>query len=145
MSKKIDFSKPLSADDAAYVADRPWLARDAELAGFEVQYDDDFTVETSDNENDAPSGINPEDTDLQRRAEQAASEASEDDESDDEESDEEEGDGLDELEFADLKEEAGDRGLSKAGSKEQLIARIREYDAENAESDDESEDDDSAE
>src|SRR5690349_14579340 len=112
MSRIIDFSKPLSADDAQYVADRPWLARDAELAGFEVQYDDDFTVETSDNENDAPSGINPEDADLQRRAEEAASE-----EEDDEEDDEDEGDGLDDLSYDELKEEAGNRELSKAGSK----------------------------
>lgn len=33
MSRQIDFSKPLSKADQAYADDRPWLRRDAEMAG----------------------------------------------------------------------------------------------------------------
>lgn len=37
MSRDIDFSKPLSEDDTAYVRQRDWLIRDAELSGFDVR------------------------------------------------------------------------------------------------------------
>lgn len=39
MARKIDFTKPLNADDEQYVRERPWLARDAELEGHTVSYE----------------------------------------------------------------------------------------------------------
>lgn len=36
MSRNIDFSNPLSEEDAEYVRQRDWMVRDAELSGFEV-------------------------------------------------------------------------------------------------------------
>lgn len=51
MSRKIDFTQPLDADDAAFVADRPWLIQDAELAGIEVQYlEEDFEADEEEEE-----------------------------------------------------------------------------------------------
>ena len=138
MSKRIDFSQPLSADDAAYVADRPWLLRDAELAGIEVTFDDDFTVDGEDDEQDEntnPEGGSEETGD----GSEDGSEGSEDDESED---DEDEAVDYSTWEYADLKDEAGNRELSKAGSKEQLIARLQEDDAARA-AEEESDEDDS--
>ncbi len=40
MSRNISFKKPLDGDDAAYVRDRPWLIRDAELQGIKVRFAD---------------------------------------------------------------------------------------------------------
>jgi hypothetical protein len=37
MAKQIDFSKPLTDDEAEYVAQRPWMLRDAELEGHEIR------------------------------------------------------------------------------------------------------------
>lgn len=45
MARKIDFTKPLSDDDLAYVADRPWIMQDLELSGVKI-----------------PDGTEPEDT-----------------------------------------------------------------------------------
>lgn len=51
MSRQIDFTQPLDAADAAFVADRPWLIQDAELAGIEVQYlEEDFEAEDEEEE-----------------------------------------------------------------------------------------------
>ena len=38
MSKSVDLNKPLSEDDARYVQERPWLIRDFEMTGGEIQY-----------------------------------------------------------------------------------------------------------
>lgn len=119
MSKKIDFSKPLSEDDEAYVADRPWLRKDAELSGFDLTNEEDFVVETgADDSDQEPEGFEDGDD-------------SEDSDSEDEgdEDGEEEAAPYTEWDYAELKEEAGSRGISKAGSKEQLIQRLEENDA----------------
>jgi hypothetical protein len=43
MSKIINFSEPLTADDEIYLSTRPWLKAQAERQGFELQYaSDDF-------------------------------------------------------------------------------------------------------
>lgn len=38
MGRKIDFSKPLSPEEAQYVADRPWMADEARTAGLTIKY-----------------------------------------------------------------------------------------------------------
>jgi hypothetical protein len=38
MAREIDFNQPLTEDEAIYVAQRPWLKRDAELEGIEIRY-----------------------------------------------------------------------------------------------------------
>jgi hypothetical protein len=67
MSKSIDFTKPLSADDAAYVAERPWLLEEAVSAGI-VDLDGAHTTDlisdlpSSDPaENDDPDEVDDED------------------------------------------------------------------------------------
>lgn len=42
MTRKINLKKPLDGDNAAYVRDRPWLIRDAELEGIKVRFADDL-------------------------------------------------------------------------------------------------------
>ena len=42
MTRKINLKKPLEGDDAAYVRDRPWIIRDAELEGIKVRFADDL-------------------------------------------------------------------------------------------------------
>jgi hypothetical protein len=124
MSKKIDFSQPLSEEDEAYVADRPWLRKDAELSGFDVRGESDFVVDDEDGDQD-PDGFTDEDGD------QGDAEDESDEESEEEGEDgEEDAAPYAEWDYADLKEEAGNRGLSKAGSKEQLIERLEANDAE---------------
>lgn len=134
MSRNIDFSKPLSEDDVEYVNQRPWLLEDARLRGEDIITDDDFRVD-DDETTDDQSGATEDSTDQ----EQSETEDAADDESDDAEDDAEDGDEADDedevlpydqWDYADLKEEAGNRGLSKAGSKEQLIQRLTENDAE---------------
>lgn len=131
MSKKIDFSKPLSEEDAAYVADRPWLRKDAELSGYDLSDETDFAV---DDEQDADSGQTPDGFVPSGTGDDAASgeDAGEDDEDDsdeEDEGDEEEVAPYAEWEYQALKDEAGNRGLSKSGSKEQLIERLEQDDA----------------
>ena len=50
MSKKIDFSAPLSEEDEAYVAERPWLRIDAELSGFDLSDETDLSVDSDESE-----------------------------------------------------------------------------------------------
>lgn len=64
----------------------------------------------------------------QRRQELIDAESEE--EEGDEEADEEEGDEYDDLSLEDLRTEAGNRGLSKSGTKSELITRLREDDEE---------------
>lgn len=45
MARQIDFDQPLSEEDAAYVAQRPWLKRDAELQGATVRLASDEPIE----------------------------------------------------------------------------------------------------
>jgi len=122
MSKRIDFSKPLSEEDEAYVAERPWLRVDAELSGFDISDETDFSLEEEDGDDENPDGF--EDGDGDEDA----------DESEDESEDEGDGE-TDEVapyaewEYQALKEEAGNRGLAKTGSKEQLIERLEQDDA----------------
>lgn len=111
MARTIDFSKPLSADDAAYAADRPWLLQDAELSGVEVQTEDEFVVEgeaTPGETEDVPD----EDVVVQAALEEDG-----------------EPEPYEAWEYAELKAEAKARQLTTSGSKEQLIARLTEDDA----------------
>lgn len=56
--RDIDFTKPLSGDDAQYVIDRPWLATDAELRGLEVKFvDDTFTEDEDEDEGGVPDEV----------------------------------------------------------------------------------------
>lgn len=118
MSKKIDFSKPLSAEDAAYAADRPWLAEDARLQGLDVIVSDDFEVEDD------------EDDESDETDESTEGDDSEEDDEDEEESDEDEepSDDYSEWNVDRLKAELKDRGLTVGGSKEQLIERLEASD-----------------
>lgn len=52
MSREIDFSKPLDEDEAQYVAERPWLRREAEFQGLEVRYASDTFEEAEDEDED---------------------------------------------------------------------------------------------
>jgi hypothetical protein len=52
MSRTLDFSKPLTPEDHQYALERPWLIRDAELSGFEVQVEGDFDADEIDEEAD---------------------------------------------------------------------------------------------
>jgi len=52
MSREIDFSKPLDEDEAQYVAERPWLRREAEFQGIEVRYESDTFEESDEDEVD---------------------------------------------------------------------------------------------
>ena len=56
MSKKIDFSAPLSDEDEAYLAERPWLRTDAELSGFDLSDETDFSVD-EDEDDENPDGF----------------------------------------------------------------------------------------
>lgn len=138
MARKIDFSNPLSAEDQAYVADRPWLLVDAKLRGEDIINDDEFGVEDDDedNENTGEEGApqSPEDTGTE--GEDGDDDQGDDDADDapeDGEDDTEDVAPYDEWDYADLKTEAGNRGLSKAGSKEQLIERLQEDDGSDSE------------
>ena len=119
MSKKIDFSKPLSEEDEAYVAERPWLRVDAELSGFDLSDETDFSVDGGvDEGSENPDGFEPED---------AASDES-DEENEEGEGDEDEVAPYSEWDYQELKAEAKRRYLSAAGSKEQLVDRLTEND-----------------
>lgn len=139
MTKEIDFSKPLDEADEAYVRDRPWLIQDAELRGETVQFssEEEFTVDSD--EDDAAASraqvvdrVN-DDTNQTESGDGDESATGDDAEaSDSGDGDEEDGDEVapyEEWDYAELKEEAGTRGLSKSGSKEQIIARLQEHDA----------------
>lgn len=116
MGRKIDFSQPLTADELAYVNDRPWLRHDAELQGFEVlTEDDEFTVETDDETEDDGAGDGD--------ADDEADEAGDDEEEEDDES-------YSDWNVDQLKEELKTRELPVSGSKEQLVQRLEESDAE---------------
>ncbi|QNN98584.1 hypothetical protein SEA_AESIR_18 [Microbacterium phage Aesir] len=127
MSRKIDFSKPLSEEDEAYVADRPWLRTDAELSGFDLSEETDFSVDGEDeDESGTPEGFENED-------EESEDENDEDEESEEDDEEQEEDLPYSEWEFADLQAELKKRDLSAKGSKEQLAARLEQHDADNAE------------
>ena len=131
MSRQIDFSKPISEEDAAYVADRPWLVAEAEQAGFEVKFDEDFTQDAPPEEREA---LQDPDTEYANPNQVVSVPGEEEDEEDsEEEADDEEVPGYADWEYQALKDEAGNRDLSKSGSKEQLIARLEENDAASAE------------
>lgn len=134
MSKQIDFSKPLSEDDQAYVAERPWLLQDARLNGQDIITDDEFTVDDdgtgSDENTDEDSDSNEDGDESTEGGDESNSDDAEEDESEDgEDDDSEEAAPYAEWDYADLKEEAGNRNLSKSGSKEQLVKRLEEDDA----------------
>lgn len=129
MSKQIDFSQPLSEEDAAYVADRPWLRKDAELSGFDVHDESDFVVDDEDG-NDDPDGFDDGEDGDQGDADDETGDDESGEEGEEDDSDEEETAPYADWDYADLKEEAGNRGLSKSGSKEQLIERLESNDAE---------------
>lgn len=118
MSREIDFSKPLSEEDLAYVADRPWLKQDAELSGLSVE---GGAAPEADEDEVAPE---------EESVEDEADEDDEDESEDEAEADEDEVATYEEWSFAELKEEAEKRNLSKAGSKEQLVERLEASDEE---------------
>ena len=119
MARKIDFSKPLSEDEKAYVLDRPWLLEDAKLRGEDIIDEDDFTVAIDDATPD-PEFEQPGQVGVTIGVEdEAEAETDEDDEVAP----------YSEWEYADLQNEAKERDLSAKGSKEQLIQRLEEHDA----------------
>jgi hypothetical protein len=121
MTREIDFSEPLDEADEAYVRDRPWLIQDAELRGETVRFEseEEFTLDSDDETNDETDDQTGDNT-----------EGSEDDADEaEDEADGEEVPPYSEWDFADLKTEAGNRGLKQNGSKESLIARLEEHDA----------------
>ncbi len=122
MTRDIDFSKPLDADEQAYVADRPWLVQDAKLRGEDVIFEEDFTVGDDDDDSDDESG---DDTGSE---DEDGSEENEEDSDDSEEESEGEVAPYEEWSYQDLKDEAKSRDLSASGSKEQLVARLLEND-----------------
>lgn len=120
MSKKIDFSKPLSEEDEAYVAERPWLRVDADLSGFDLSEETDFSVDGGvDEGSENPDGFEPEDADSDES----------DEENEEGEGDEDEVAPYAEWDYQELKTEAKRRDLSASGSKEQLIERLEQDDA----------------
>lgn len=126
MSKKIDFSKPLSEEDEAYVAERPWLRVDAELSGFDLSDETDFSVDGNEEEGgENPDGFESEDGE----GGDADSEEDESDEENEGEGDEDEVAPYAEWDYQELKTEAKRRELSASGSKEQLIERLEQDDA----------------
>lgn len=136
MSKKIDFSKPLTDADRQYVSERPWLLQDARLNGQDIIDDDEFFVDDDeatgdDNENTDEDSEGNEDGDdgSEGDADDAADDAEDDESEDGEDEDSEEAAPYAEWDYADLKVEAGNRNLSKSGSKEQLVKRLEEDDA----------------
>jgi hypothetical protein len=50
MSRNIDLTKPISEDDRQYLEDRPWLLKDAELQGIEIQFEGDAFLDGSEPE-----------------------------------------------------------------------------------------------
>lgn len=122
MSKHIDFSKPLSEDDKAYVAERPWLLQDARLRGEDIIDDDEFTVADDEDESTEPETGDDESDETPEESEDEA-------DNEDGEGDEDEVAPYAEWDYAALKDEAKNRDLSAAGSKEQLIKRLEEDDA----------------
>jgi hypothetical protein len=121
MTREIDVSEPLVEADEAYVRDRPWLIQDAELRGETVRFEseEEFTLDSDDETNDETDDQTGDNT-----------EGSEDDADEaEDEADGEEVPPYSEWDFADLKTEAGNRGLKQNGSKESLIARLEEHDA----------------
>ena len=133
MSKDIDFSKPLSADDQQYVDDRPWLLTDARLRGQDVIVEDDFEGDFEDD--NEGSGETDAESDLEGESDQSAGEesaegADEETSGDESEDGEESGEVAPyaEWEYQAIQEEAKNRNLSAKGSKEQLIKRLEEDD-----------------
>lgn len=116
MSKQIDLTKPLSEEDAAYVADRPWILEDAKLRGVEVSIETNFTTDNDEAEDE---------DDEETGADDAVTDESEDDAEDDELEDD-----YEEWNVEQLKAELKSRGLTVSGSKEQLIERLQASDDE---------------
>lgn len=52
MTREIDFSAALSADDEQYIADRPWLLDEAERQGIEIVREGDEFLDGSETEDD---------------------------------------------------------------------------------------------
>lgn len=126
MSKKIDFSKPLSEEDEAYVAERPWLRIDAELSGFDLSDETDFSVDADEDEGgENPDGFESEDGE----GGDAGYDEDGSDEEDEGEGDEDEVAPYAEWDYQELKAEAKRRELSASGSKEQLVERLEQDDA----------------
>lgn len=148
MARKIDFSKPLSPEEQAYVADRPWLLEDARLRGEDIITDDEFTLDDdgddetgSGNDEGGQESANSDSEDTGDDQSENDSEddedgdASGDDDTAEDDSEEEDGEGdedevapYDEWDYQELKDEAKRRELSAGGSKEQLIKRLQEDD-----------------
>jgi hypothetical protein len=119
MARDIDLSKPLSADELAYVNDRPWLKQEAQLQGLTITAaDDDFTVDADDDNTTASASA----------ATQLPVPGTEDAGDGGSEDGDEEDESYESWSVDALKEELGNRGLTKSGSKEQLIARLEEDD-----------------
>lgn len=62
MSRNVDLSKPLNEDEALYLQHRPWLIRDAELQGIEIQWPSEGeSDESDDTDEEAEDEVNYED------------------------------------------------------------------------------------
>lgn len=125
MARKINFQKPLSEDERLYVEQRPWLIRDAELAGLTVRYAGD---------SDAPEDDEPDDEDVDDEETE-----DNDDEDSEEDSDDEDEESYESLTVAELKELIETRNeerdeddqIEPAGTKKaDLIAALEADDAE---------------
>lgn len=110
MSRKIDFSKPLSEEDRDYVRARPWLYRGRKFEDLEFEEEDldDEDLDDSDEDDDS------EDQDL--------------DSDDEDEEDEEDDPDLEDLTVAQLRDLAKAEGISapKKATKDDLIGLLSE-------------------
>lgn len=102
MSRSIDFSQPLSAEDREYVQARPWLYRGRQFE--DLEFEDDDLVNPDSNDEDLDVQDSDEDEDL-------------DDEDEDDDVD------LEDLTVKELRELANERGVEvpKKSTKDDLI------------------------
>ena len=111
MSRSIDFSQPLSAEDREYVQARPWLYRGRQFEDLEFEDDDLVNPDSEDLDDDDSEDLSDSDDD----------ESDEDEDLDDE--DEDDDVDLEDLTVKELRELANERGVEvpKKSTKDDLI------------------------
>lgn len=115
MARDLNFKK-LSKADLVYIAQRPWIIRDAKLEGFDIEEAAFEAQDTEHNEvstgemSDGTAEVNPDDAPVNP----------------------DEGDDYDEWKKEELVAETTSRGLDSTGVKADLVARLREWDTENS-------------
>lgn len=117
MARDIDFSK-LDKADKVFIRQRPWLVDEAKLQGFDI-YDAVWAGVEADPEGTATQSVTTEDLRVGTP-----------DQDDDGMPEDSESDDYDEWKVPELKEELEKRELAVGGNKDELIARLREDDAE---------------